>query len=215
VKEEVGILILDDDADSQQALHHVLNSEGWRVHVVPLGSQALIHLASGDWNLVVANVTLTDLHGPVFTTLKELAQANLDSDSRGNGASAPTPSGHRQIRVLFLVPPVAARETIPTLEREGLPYSLKPYHLNDFLEKVSDLLLESGAIPEPIRSVNQRFHGMVRRKKPRAGRNRSSAMFASREDYQMSEEEIAEYERMEQEEQRKKKEKEAKDHEFF
>ena len=215
MNEEVGILILDDDADSQQALHHVLNSEGWRVHVVPLGSQALIYLASGAWNLVVANVALTDLHGPVFTTLKELAQANLGSDGQGNGASAPPANGHRQVRVLFLVPPVAAAETIPTLEREGLPYCLKPYHLNDFLEKVSDLLQEAGALPEPIRSVNQRFHGMVRRKKTRPGRNRGSAMFASREDYQMSEEEIAEYERMEQEEQRKKKEKETKDREFY
>ena len=48
------------------------------------------------------------------------------------------------------------------LEREGLPYLQKPYHLHDFLEKVSELLVESGAIAEPMRwyrRIRQRRRG--------------------------------------------------------
>src|SRR5256885_3924678 len=59
------------------------------------------------------------------------------------------------VRVLFLVPELAAPEAQPALEHEQLPYSLKPFHLHDFLEKVSDLLLETGAIPQPIRRVHR------------------------------------------------------------
>lgn len=211
--DELGILILDDDLASQKALRHVLDAEGWRVHVVPLGSQALVELASGKWTLVIANVALTDLHGPVFTTLKDLAQASFEP----NPSDGQPDAGKRlQIRVLFLVPALAAKETVPTLEREGLPYSLKPYHLHDFLEKISDLLLEAGAIPSPIRSVNLGISGNERRaKERRSGRERRrTTMFASREDYQMTEEEINEYERQEEEE-RKKKEKQKKEPEFL
>jgi CheY-like chemotaxis protein len=213
--DDLGILILDDELESQKALRHVLDAEGWKIHVVPLGSQALIEIASGKWTLVIANVALTDLHGPVFTTLKELAQASFDSNTP---AGEPGAEGRRQIRVLFLVPALAAKETVPTLEREGLPYSLKPYHLHDFLEKISDLLLEAGAIPSPIRSVNLGLSGSQRRQKERrAGRERRrTTMFASREDYQMTEEEINEYERHEEEERKKKeKEKEKKEPEFL
>src|ERR1700728_4936270 len=58
-----------------------------------------------------------------------------------------------RLRPLFLIPQDRTKELQPILEREGLPYSVKPYHLNDFLEKVSELLVEAGAIAEPIRSI--------------------------------------------------------------
>ena len=43
---EVGILIIDDDVVSQRALKNVLDSEGWRVRVAPLASEAMAELAS-------------------------------------------------------------------------------------------------------------------------------------------------------------------------
>jgi hypothetical protein len=150
--------------------------------------------------------------------LKELAQAEPlpatelpetadRSESIETGDEIPTPPALLQrIRVLFLIPAHAAAEVQPILEQEGLPYSLKPYHLHDFLEKVSELLLEAGAIAEPIRSVAYGF-GNKKRKRIRARDSRRGAMFASREDYQMTEEEMADWERQE-EEDRKKREKE-------
>ncbi len=207
---EVGILIIDDDVVSQRALKNVLDSEGWRVRIVPLASHALGEIASGMWSLVIVNVSLTDVRGPIFTTLKELAQGQADAPE---DAEVDT-TRPKRIRVLFLVPLLAAKHAQPVLEQEGLPYSLKPYHLNEFLEKVGDLLVEAGAIETPIRSMDF----SVRKKKRGGARSardkRTGAMFASREDYQMSEEEMIDFERQE-EEDRKKREKEQRDREHL
>ena len=190
----VGILIVDDDRSSQAALRELLDAEGWRVGIVPLASQALPELAGGDWSLVIANVSLTGLDGPLFTTLKELSQA------------APVEDGHKRARVLFLVPELAGAIAQPVLEREHVPYALKPFHLHDFLEKVSDLLMETSAIEAPIRNVRAGFGvHLAARKLGRAEREkagpqtsgRATNMFASREDYQMTEEEMIEYEKQE------------------
>ena len=97
------------------------------------------------------------------------------------------------------------------LERESLPYLQKPYHLHEFLEKVSELLVESGAIAEPIRSIGGFGKAKKRRRAVQRSRDaRRGIMFASREDYQMTEEEMAEFERQE-EDDRKKREKELKE----
>ena len=203
---EVGILIVDDDAASQRALKNVLDSEGWRVEIVPSVAHALNELAAGAWNLAIVNVALADVRGPLFAILKELAEA-VPAVPSIEGQPPPA-----RIRPLFLVPQDRAGELQPVLEREGLPYSLKPYHLNEFLEKVSDLLVEAGAIAEPIRIIGGGFHAVrKRRRSAKSARDgRRGTMFASREDYQMTDEEMVEYER-EEEESRKKREKEQHD----
>ena len=201
-QKKVSILVVDDDRGSQAALRELLGSEGWRVGIVPLASQALPELASGDWSLVIVNVSMSGLDGPLYTTLKELAQA-------------PPVEGAKRASVLFLVPELAGPTAQPVLEREKLPYALKPFHLHDFLEKVSDLLMETSAISDPIRRVKQlrgapSSRDALRSERERMGAHsggRSTNMFASRTDYQMTEEEIAEYERQEQEEEQIRKKK--------
>jgi CheY-like chemotaxis protein len=230
---EVGILIIDDDIVSQRALKHVLDSEGWRVRIVPLASHALLELASGQWDLVIVNVALTDMRGPLYAILKELAQADT-TEPQETSEDVPESSqempqlqtseeipdravavARKRLRVLFLVPLLAAKHVQPILEQEGLPYSPKPYHLHDFLEKVSELLLEAGAIADPIRSMGALSAGKKRVRARRVAREgRRGTMFASREDYQMSEEELIEWEKQEEEE-RKKREKEKKDREHL
>ena len=206
---EVGILIVDDDIANQRALKNILDSEGWRVHIVHRDSHALAELATGDWSLAIVNITLTDVRGPFFAILKELSQVEA-AEPPVDGKPA-----RRGFRALFLVPVAAARQVQPLLEREGLPYSLKPYHLNDFLEKVSELLVEAGAIAEPLRSIRGFGATKRRRREARSSREgRRGTMFASREDYQMTEEEMIEYERQEEEE-RKKREKAMKDREHL
>jgi len=202
---EVGILIVDDDIASQRALKNVLDSEGWRVRIVPLVANALAELATGTWNLAIVNIALADVDGPLFAILKELAEAE---SAAPQGGCEPPP---KRIRALFLVPLARAKDMQPILEREGLPYSLKPYHLHDFLEKVSELLVEAGAIAEPIRSIGGFGAGKRRRRNPHFSRDsRRGTMFATREDYQMTDEEMSEFER-EEEEDRKKREKELHD----
>lgn len=204
---EVGILIVDDDVVSQRALKNILDSEGWRVRVVPLASAAMLELASGEWSLVIVNVAMTDVRGPLFSILKDLAQGAADAPE----GAAVDEARPKKIRVLFLIPMLAVRHAQPILEQESLPYLIKPYHLHDFLGKVSELLVETGTLVDPIRGIGD-FSGAGRRQ--REARKRRSSMFAARDDYQMSEEEMLEWERSEEEE-RKKREKEIWDREHL
>lgn len=194
---DVNILIIDDDSASQHALQHVFDAEGWRVSVVPIPSEAMRELARGRWTLVVVNVALADLTGPFFATLKTLAQTEAEPGKN-----------QKLLRVLFLVPTLAARWAQPVLEREGLPYVMKPIHLHDFLEKVSDLLIEAKAIPQPIREAVLPAAAKERRQRDRrsGGERRRGQMFASREDYMMTEEEIADFEKQEEAERKKRQE---------
>ena len=199
----IGILIIDDDVASQSALRQVLDSEGWHVRIVPLISEALPELSSGEWSLVIVNVSMTGLTGPVYLTLKELALAQAIE------------GGMVRARVLFLVPELASSEALPILEKERLPYVLKPFQFNDFLEKVSDLLMETDTLTTPIRRVRHDASAAERkRNETRAGHEsairqgrRDTGMFAKRDEYVMTEEEIAEYEKTEKEEQEQRRKK--------
>jgi hypothetical protein len=192
---DVGILIFDNDAESQRTLRLVLDSEGWLLRVVPDISQAMAELASTSWSLVLANVALVGLQGVLFSTLKELSQAPLKPAGEPTAGTAPVPN--RQLRVLFLVPSLDAPTIVPALERDHLAYTVVPYHMHDFLEKIDELLVESGAIATPTRGLTPSFADRKAAAKPGA---RNSSMFASRADYHMSEEDLAEYERVEKEE---------------
>jgi PleD family two-component response regulator len=187
-------LIIDDDVASQRALKLVLDSEGWRVRIVAHPSQAMGELASGSWDLAIVNVALLDMDGPVFLILKDLAQAEA-------GDTAENSCRTRNFRTLFLVPLMGSKEIPLLLEREGLPYAFKPYHLHDFLQKVSELLLESGAISDSLRDVES----LAKKRRSFREARSNQKMFASREDYQMTEEELADFERQEREEAERKK----------
>src|ERR1700693_5619863 len=171
----------------------------------------MLELASGEWSLVIVNVAMTDVRGPLFNILKDLAQGVADAPAD----AAVDASKPKRIRVLFLVPMLEVKDAQPILEREGLPYILKPYHLHDFLEKVGELLVEAGALADPIRSMRGFASGSNRQRGTPTSRNsRRNTMFASRDDYQMSEEEMLEWERTE-EADKKKREKELKDREHL
>lgn len=196
--ENIGILIVDNDAASQAALREVLGAEGWFVEATGSPSKAFQELATGKWSLVLANVETTGVTGALFATLRELAQAPAADAAKA------------QVRVLFVVPESAVAQAKLQLEQAHLPYVRKPLSFNDLLERVSDLLIEAKAIDAPIRQVRERFSSA---RKPRTGRDtgrdagRNTGMFARGEDYSWSEEELAEYERQETEARRKKKKK--------
>jgi len=176
----VGILVLDSDPHAGTAVKQVLDSEGWRVRLVPDAKGLLAELKSADWSLVVANATAIDLDSPAFFTLREIA-------------SVPQENGGR-IRALFIIPEMAERQLTGAIEAARLPYVVRPYHFHDFLEKVSDLLVEIKAIEAPLRLVRREFGALRKKRKQAAG---SNSMFAARDTFSYSEEEIAEYEREE------------------
>jgi DNA-binding response OmpR family regulator len=177
---QVGILVLEDDAQGSAAVRQILDSEGWRVRIVPDTKLLMAELKTAEWSLVIANVVLMGVDTPAFLTLRELA-------------SVPVAEGGR-LRVLYLVPELTGSQFVGALETARLPYVVRPYHLHDFLEKVSDLLVEVKAIEAPIRQVRYEF-GNLRKKKKQAAR--SNTMFASRDSYGYTDEELAEYEKQE------------------
>jgi DNA-binding response OmpR family regulator len=179
---QIGILVLDNDVQGAGAVRQILDSEGWRVRIVPDTPMLLAELKTGEWALVIANVSVTGVDGPAFITLRELCGVPVEEGGR--------------IRVLFLIPEMTGAQYLSPLEASHLPYVLRPYHLHDFLEKVSDLLVEVKAIDAPLRQVRYEF-GDLRKKKKQA--SKSNSMFASRESFSYSDEEIAEYERQESE----------------
>src|SRR4029077_4835601 len=187
---QVGILVLENDAQGSAAVRQILDSEGWRVRIVPDTNLLLGELKTGEWSLVIANIALTGIDTPPFITLRELA-------------SVPVEEGGR-IRVLSLVPELTGSQFVGALETGRLPYVVRPYHLHDFLEKDSDLLVEVKAIEASIRQVRYEF-GSLRKKKKQAAR--SNSMFASRDSYGYTDEELAEYEKQEAESSKTKRNK--------
>jgi CheY-like chemotaxis protein len=196
---KVTILVIDDDPAGQFTLRQMLDSEGWTVHVATNAGLVLPALAKSGWTMVIANLAMTGISGPLFATLKELALAPAMEGGKG------------RLRVMFLLPETMGPEARRLIESERLPYVNRPFNLQDFLEKVSDLLIDCGAIPNPIRRI--RFEGAsssrqvgLLHQQPRH-HERGQGMFAKSGDYSMTEEEIAEYEKQEQEEQLRRKKK--------
>ena len=179
---QVGILVLDENAPGGSAVKQILDSEGWRVRIVADTQMLMAELKTGEWSLVIADVALTGVEGPAFVTLHELASVSHTDGGR--------------VRVLYLIPELSSGQYVVHLEAARLPYVLRPYHLHDFLEKVSDLLVEVKAIEGPIRQVRHEF-GALRKKKKLAAR--SNSMFASRDTFSYTDEELAEYEKQESE----------------
>ncbi|GAC1640485.1 MAG: hypothetical protein NVS9B14_22000 [Candidatus Acidiferrum sp.] len=178
---QVNILVLDNDATGANAVRQILDSEGWRVRIISDIALLLSELKSAEWSLVIANISLVPVEGPVFAILRELASVAIADGGR--------------LRVLYLVPSGNASQYVQALESARMPYVVRPYHLHDFLEKVSDLLVEVKAIEVALRQIRHEFGGLRKKKKDAA---RTNSMFASRDAYSSyTEEELAEYERQE------------------
>jgi DNA-binding response OmpR family regulator len=186
----VNILVLDEDGPAAVALSQVLDSEGWRVRVTADARQLLTELRVGVWSLVIANVALLGVDSPGFLTLREISTVPVEEGGR--------------LRCLFLIPEMTASQFARTIEQARLPYVVRPYHLHDFLEKVSDLLVEVKAIDAPLRQVRYEFGGLRKKKRQAA---KTNSMFATRDSYSYTEEELAEYERQEGELSRNKRRK--------
>jgi DNA-binding response OmpR family regulator len=180
VTKQVGILVLDNDVSGQGALRQILDSEGWRVRIVPDTQMLLAELKTGEWSLVVANAALIGPDSPLFVTLRELSSVSTEDGAR--------------LRVLYMLPELSGGQYAGPLEAAKLPYVVRPFHLHDFLEKVSDLLVEVKAIEAPLRQVRHEF-GQIQKKKKQAGR--SNSMFAARDSFSYTDEELAEYEKQE------------------
>ena len=179
---QVGLLVLECDPGGAAALKQILDSEGWRVRIVEDLQMLHVELKTAEYSLLIANIALIGIDSPTFHVLKELGGVSAEDGGK--------------IRTLFVIPEMNGSQFIGQLEAARLPYVPRPFHLHDFLEKVSDLLVEVKAIAGPLRMTRYEF-GEARKKKKQA--SRTTSMFASRDSYSYTEEEIAEYEKAESE----------------
>ena len=187
---QVGLLVLESDPGGAAALKQILDSEGWRVRIVEDLQMLHVELKTAEYSLLIANIALIGIDSPTFHVLKELGGVSAEDGGK--------------IRTLFVIPEMNRSQFIGQLEAARLPYVLRPFHLHDFLEKVSDLLVEVKAIAAPLRMTRYEF-GEARKKKKQA--SRTTSMFASRDSYSYTEEEIAEYEKAESESSRMRRNK--------
>ena len=176
---QVSLLVLEEDPHAT-ALKQILDGEGWRVRVVQDLPMLHVELKTAEYSLLIANIAMIGLDTATFQVLKELAAVDPKEGGR--------------IRVLYVVPEVTGGQYVVPLEEARLPYAVRPFHLHDFLEKISDLLVEVKAIEGPLRMTRYEF-GEARKKKKEA--SRTTSMFASRDTYVYTEEELAEYEKQE------------------
>src|SRR5256886_3411827 len=96
--QQVGILVLDDNAQGASAVKQILDSEGWRVRVVSDTKMLLAELKTGEWSLVIANVVLTGVDGHAFVILRELASVSAADGARiRDRKSTRLNSSHSQI----------------------------------------------------------------------------------------------------------------------
>src|ERR1700751_4732969 len=93
VTKQVGILVLDNDQSSQGALRQILDSEGWRVRIVPDTKLLLAELRTGAYSLIVADTSLIGVDSPLFVTLRELSTVSAEEGGR--------------LRVLYILPEVS------------------------------------------------------------------------------------------------------------
>ena len=161
---QVGILVLEDDPKNSSVLKQMLDSEGWRVRIVLDIGMLHAELKTTEYSLLIANIAQIGVESPTFHVLRELATVSAEDGGR--------------IRTLFVIPEVGGTQYIGHLEIAHLPYVTRPFHLHDFLEKISDLLVEVKAIEGPLRMTRYEF-GEARKKKKET--SRTTSMFASRD----------------------------------
>ena len=204
---EVGILIVDDDLASQRALRNILDSEGWMVR----GSCRRPPKPSRSWATgyierilpSLFNVALAEVNGPLFAILRDLTEADAAAPP-AEGETAP-----KRLRALFLVchraAPATRRRSLSApgclilsslttctiSSRKSASFWWKPARLRSRSAALVALRRANGA------ARSWAFSRDVRR----------NTMFSARDDYQMTDEDMAEFERQE-EEDRKRRERE-------
>ncbi len=183
---EVRVLIVDDEESTRNAIVSLLKTEGWVLETVGEAHAALVKLREGPWHLVIASIEVARFDEPLFESLQALSEAE------------------GPLRALFLVSVVAAPEVERRLEQLGLPHTVKPLRVDDFLEQVSELLLRAHTIYQPLRKVKELAVAPPRLLEHRVTHDaKRGGMFASRKGYDdFTEEELKEFEEEEEKKRR-------------
>ncbi|HXH28746.1 MAG TPA: ATP-binding protein, partial [Candidatus Polarisedimenticolia bacterium] len=126
------ILVVDDEASMRELAVDVLATQGHRVEAVESGEKALQAIAAGRYDAIVSDLKMPGIDGQELYRRLQSSHADLAR------------------RILFTSGDTVSPDTRSFLERCGRPYLLKPFRVEDLVEQVRKLLMESApASPAP------------------------------------------------------------------
>lgn len=164
----VRVLLLDESRARRHAMTSILEGKGWTIQEAASTAEGLKQLQASKWDLVVADVSTIHPHSPLFEVLEELAKTD------------------GPVQVLFSLQAGKEEQVQQQLEKLGLRCVNKPLHFGGFLDQVSDLLFDSGAIVRPLRQVGNIAPRAVAPSRSGSGFDlgrRDQGMFYSRDEY--------------------------------
>lgn len=118
------ILLVEDDADIQQAMHELLMEEGFEVQAASNGAEALEHLTAARFSpqLIILDLMMPIMDGPQFRErqLKDAAWSKIPVVVVSADRNAKEKA--MQMRAAgFLAKPVNLDDLLATLEALGTP----------------------------------------------------------------------------------------------
>jgi DNA-binding response OmpR family regulator len=115
--DQVGILVVEDDASIRRLLKMVLKREGYRVEMAGDGLEAVLKVGLADYDVIVLDLMMPNLDGFAF-------MATLEAND---------PSWLKRVIVTTAVSPVLIAERL-----RGLPFDLlaKPFDIHELAASV-------------------------------------------------------------------------------
>lgn len=133
------ILLAEDEQNLRETLKLNLELEGYEVVSAETGTDALSQFFKAVFHLVILDVMLPELDG--FSVCKRIKSEKPD------------------IPVLFLTAKGAAEDRIAGLKIGAEDYIVKPFHLEELLLRVNNLIRRSARQTSPLTSGEYNFGG--------------------------------------------------------
>lgn len=122
-----GLLVVDDEERIRRLMRRVFENEGFPVHTVGTGADALAAAAAHDHDLVVLDLGLPDMSGT------DVLAALLDAEPG------------RRVIVVSAAPQIGSR--VQVLDMGALDFLAKPFAIAELLARVRARMREPAAVP--------------------------------------------------------------------
>jgi len=141
------VLIVDDDPDIRQALGDMLHAEGYRIHAVASGREAIAQASEVFYGAVLLDIGLPDLDGhAVLRSIREVDPA---------------------LPVIILTGHVTEQNTIGPLNKGALAYVTKPYRPAEIKAlirraiEVRALAVKAESVEGALTESQERFQSVI------------------------------------------------------
>ena len=120
MKEEIRILVVDDDKDTRKGLSKILGEKGYEIETAGTGQEAIRKAEERFYNLVLLDIKLPDIEGTkLLADLKKI---------------------HPHIDVIIVTGYASLENTIQALNGGASSYMTKPIDLDELFAKIKEFL---------------------------------------------------------------------------